>query len=314
MTLSETNGVTICADVGGSFIDLALVAGTAITSRERIPTPLDDWAGFVGIFRDYLAGSAENLSADAPVSIALAGLHHHATGTVISANIPCIHQRALKSDLAQALGRPIIITNDADCYALAEAGVGLAKGESRVFGVVLGTGVGGGLVIDGRLMTSAAGVGGEWGHGPIIGKGLPPGAPAPIFPCGCGQTGCLDTVGAARGMERLHQYLGAPPANSRAITAAWQAGDEAAGRTIAMFVDLLAGPLAMVLNLIPMNVVPVGGGLSNCQPLIAALDKAVRARMLAQPAHPLLRASELGGHAGLIGAALAARDHAIAIV
>lgn len=298
--------MTICADVGGSFIDLAMVAGTAIANRARIPTPLDDWAGFAGVFRDYVAQNAGDVARDAPVSIALAGLNNHATGTVISANIPCIHTRSLGRDLAQALGRQIIVTNDADCYALAEAGVGLAKGESRVFGVVLGTGVGGGLVIDGRLITSAAGVGGEWGHGPIVGNGVPATVAMPVFACGCGQMGCLDTVGGARGMERLHQFLGAPPANSRAITEAWLAGDAAAGHTIALVVDLLAGPLAMLLNLIPMNVVPVGGGLSNCLPLIAALDQAVRSRMLAPPAHPLLRASELGGHAGLIGAALAA--------
>jgi N-acetylglucosamine kinase len=299
--------VKICADVGGSFIDIAVVDENAsIQHRKKIPTPTGDWDAFVGVFADFQSDFADQLRGDDPISIAFAGLAAPDTGIMTSANIECIHGRPLARDLAAALGRPVFVINDADAFVLAEAVMGVAQGHRRVFGLILGTGVGGGLIEDGRIVTGPSGIGGEWGHGQIM---IPtPKAPdaVPVFECGCGRKGCLDTIGGARGLERLHQFLHDRTAKSSHITASWEAGDAMATATIDYFCDILAGSLAMILNTYPATVVPVGGGLSNSAALIRELDQRVRRDMLDAPAHPILVATLLGGNAGLLGAALAA--------
>lgn len=166
-----------------------------------------------------------------------------------------------------------------------------------MFGIILGSGVGGGLVLDGRLVTGAGGFAGEWGHGPVI--------QAPRFACACGQVGCLDTVGGARGVERLHRHLGGGVLGAEAIVAGWQEGVGAEVATVALWLDLVSGPLAMVLNVVGASVVPVGGGLANAPALIAALDKAVRARVLRASTGPLLVVAQVSADAGLVGAAVA---------
>jgi N-acetylglucosamine kinase len=297
----------ICADVGGSFVDLAIISEDAeVLHRAKSPTPLDDWAAFLAIFRDAQERHQTILGPNDPVSIALAGLTDGATGTILSANIPSIHGRTLAHDLAAELGRPVVINNDADCFALAESRLGVARGHDRVFGIVLGTGVGGGLIHEGRLVTSVEGVGGEWGHGQVVTRARTNPAETPCFRCGCGQWGCLDTVGGARGLERLHRYLHGLDASSSSITAAWEQGDAVAGATVELYLDLVSGALAAILNSYRASIVPVGGGLANSRALVAALDAAVRRRMLKPPTAPVLVATMLGGDAGLLGAMLAA--------
>jgi N-acetylglucosamine kinase len=298
-----------CADVGGSFVTLALVDGIgAISSRQRVATPADDWDTFLNVFRSFAATHSAGLGAQSPLSIALSGLVDPSSGIVTSANVRCVNGRRLAMDLETALARPVVVTNDADCFVLAEARLGAGRGHARVFGLILGTGVGGGLVHDGRLLTGAGGVSGEWGHGPIVTRSRSDPAATPFFRCGCGQWGCLDTVGAARGMERLHAWLHGETVHSREITAEWQAGEARAAATVDLYLELLSGPLATILNTCAADIAPVGGGLSNCEPLVRELDLQVRRRMLAIPPAPLLTRASLGADAGVLGAALRAED------
>ena len=199
----------------------------------------------------------------------------------------------------------MFVANDADCFALAEASEGAGRGHRIVFGAILGTGVGGGIVIDGRIVTGAGGFAGEWGHGPVAATsaGHPPVA-IPRFACGCGLAGCVDTVGAARGMERLHKHLHGVELPSTAIVDAWRAGDAKAARTIEVQIDLLAGPLALVVNVIGASIVPVGGGLGKVPEFIALLDAAVRQRILRRLATPLVVPARLTLEPGLVGAAI----------
>lgn len=300
----------ICADIGGSFVDIAKVSASgAIDSREKLPTPTDDWRAFVGVFSDYLANHDCKAADDEDgcVSIATAGLVDPEDGIVSSANIPAIHGRNLQSDLADALGREIVLINDADAFVLAEARFGVARGHRRVFGIILGTGVGGGLIDRGVVLSGAGGVAGEWGHGQVITRSpTSPGA-TPYFRCGCGRWGCLDTVGGARGMERLHRFLHSKGATSRDVVEGWRRGDALASATIDIYCDLVAGPLAMSLNSFSATVVPVGGGLSSAHDLIAELDRRVRAQMLTSPSRPMLLPSALGSDAGLLGALISGR-------
>ena len=290
-----------CFDIGGSAIKCASADATGrIGALCRVPTPGNDFAAFTGAMKTLISASGPSRG----VAISIAGVIDRDDGRIKCANIPCIDGRELASELAAEFGLPVWIANDADCFALAETHAGAGRGHAHVFGLILGTGVGGGLVIDGRLLEGPGGFAGEWGHGPAAAHfaGTPPQA-IPRFACGCGQTGCLDTVGGARGMERLHLALHQTQLDSRQIVAAWQAGQADATRTIDCFIDLLSGPLAMLVNTIGASVLPVGGGLSNSAPLIARLDATVRGAILRKTSAPIILPGTAGAEPGLIGAA-----------
>lgn len=291
-----------CFDIGGSAIKGA-VAYTQedIRPLPKVPTPLDDF--------DLFAAAIEQIAQDggvdpgSPISISIAGVVDSDTGRITCANIPCIHGRRLVADLSEKLNRPVLVANDADCFALSEAVVGAGRGHRIVFGVILGTGVGGGLVINGKIHEGAGGFAGEWGHGPVSATlaGNPPVA-IPRYACGCGQIGCVDAVGAARGMERLHAHIHGVSLPSTEIIAAWDAGDNKANRTIDVYIDVVSGPLAMTINIVGASIVPVGGGLANSISLIRQLDEAVRSRILRKTDKPLVIPAELKIEPGLIGA------------
>ena len=300
-----------CFDIGGSAIKYAVAsADGSIGELHRVPTPTHDFAAFVAAMRAAMGAAAAASGPSRGVAISIAGVVDPQDGRIKCANIPCIDGRTLGADLAAALGLPVWIINDADSFALAEAQAGAGRGHANVFGLILGTGVGGGLVVQGRLVTGPGGFAGEWGHGPAAAQfaGTPPQS-IPRFPCGCGQAGCLDTVGGARGIERLHRHLHlhlplhAQALDSRAIIDAWQAGDAAAERTVSCWTELLAGPLAMLVNTVGASILPVGGGLANSAPLIARLDGAVRAAILRRTGAPLIVPGQSGAEPGLIGAA-----------
>ncbi|HTN62059.1 MAG TPA: ROK family protein [Devosia sp.] len=292
----------LCIDIGGSAIKSAIATGPEmITPIGRIATPLDDRAAFDAAIGAVLAQVPEARA----VSISITGVVDPRDGRIKVANIPCIDGRTLAADLMAQLGRPVLVANDADCFALAEAVAGAGRGEPIVFGVILGTGVGGGLVVDGRIVNGAGGFAGEWGHGPVAATsaGHPP-VSIPRFACGCGQVGCVDTIGAARGIERLHQHVHGIGATSTEIIAGWEAGDAKAARTVDVWVDLVASPLALVLNVVGASVVPVGGGLSNAPALIGLLDRTVRQRILRRTDAPLVVPGQCRVEPGLIGAAI----------
>jgi len=290
-----------CFDIGGSAIKYAAADGAGrLAAPRRLPTPLDDFEAFAGTMRALMA------SADRPLAIAIAmtGVIDPADGRIRSANIACINGRPLAADLSARLGLPVLIANDADCFAVAEARAGAGRGHANVFGLILGTGVGGGLVIDQRLVTGPGGFAGEWGHGPVAAHyaGTPPAAIA-RFACGCGQTGCLDTVGGARGLERLHLALHGVATDSKAIVDGWQDGLAAAARTVDCWADLLCGPLAMLVNTLGASIVPVGGGLATSKPLIDLLDRRVMGAILLRTDAPLIVPGQAGVEPGLTGAA-----------
>lgn len=293
----------ISFDIGGSAIKGGIARSESdIVPLGRRPTPKDDFPAFVETLKSIIAETGEQPSR---IALSIAGVVDPDTQRLIVANIPCIHDRNLAADLEDELGLPVLIANDADCFAMAEAELGAGRGHRIVFGAILGTGVGGGVVSDGRLINASGGFAGEWGHGPIIASqaGTPPVA-IPAYACGCGQKGCVDTVGGARGLERLHKTLHDLDFSSEEIIANWRNGEEKANRTIDVYVDLVASPLALAINITGATIVPVGGGLSNVEPLLAELDQAVRARILRKFDRPLVVRSGCRIEPGLIGAAL----------
>ncbi|EHH68730.1 ROK family protein [Gluconobacter morbifer] len=297
----KQNTSILCADIGGSFIDCALVFpdGT-FSDRRKVPTPAQDLTAFLNTL-EQLAGVYD---AQVPLHIAIAGLQDPETDICNTANIPCINGTPLAPRLAERLGRTVRIGNDADCFTLAEARLGQARGHANVLGIILGTGVGGGIVLDGRLIVGAGGLTGEWGHGPVI-PDVPEAADlVPCFPCGCGQKGCIDTIGGARGLERLYAWSGgSAETDSRAILQAWRAGEPTAVRTVGLYIQYLSASLAVAVNVTGATIVPAGGGLSNAADLLEALDLATRQKILRPMETPLLVSSSLGPNAGLLGAA-----------
>ncbi|KAF0115144.1 MAG: N-acetylglucosamine kinase [Rhodobacteraceae bacterium] len=278
-------------DIGGSRIRAAVWDGT-LRPLGEVATPAGDKAAFVAAVAGFVTGQERG------IAISIAGVVDPATGVGKVANIPAIDGLALGPEVQAATGLPVRVLNDADCFALAEARAGAGRGHGTVLGVILGSGVGGGLVIGGRLVKGAGGYAGEWGHGPVIRGEF-------AFACGCGQVGCVDTVGGARGLERLHRKRTAELLGAEAIIAGWMAGEAEAGETMALWRELVAGPLAMVVNVVGADVVPVGGGLSRALGLVGYLDEAVRVRLLRKTSGPLLVPAACGADAGLLGAAMA---------
>ena len=297
----------VCFDIGGTAIKGA--AAWSVDDVRPVPrrqTPIHDFDAFVAVLKSVIAeiGSVPDC-----VVFSIAGIIDADTDRTIMANIPSVHGRLLKADLEAALGLPVLIANDADCCALAEYGAGAGRGHRVVFGAILGTGVGGGLVIDGKLINSGGGFAGEWGHAPVAAtRAGNPLVELPRFSCGCGLDGCLDPICSARGMERLHNHLAGKTMTAEEILDRWQAGEAEAARTIDIYIDMLSGPLALVINVTGATIVPVGGGLSNCAPLIDALDVAVRGRILRKFSRPLVVKAQCTIEPGLVGAAVLGLD------
>ena len=295
----------LCADVGGSFIKFASMdaAGLCGPLRQR-PTPARDWTRF----REVMAELADEGPRGLPLCLSIAGVVDPETHLAFSANVPCVNGRRLAAELEAMLGRPVQVANDADCMVLAEALRGTGVGHRVVFGIVLGSGVGGGLVIDGRIVRGAGGIVGEWGHGPLLGPLQVGDVTVPPQPCGCGQVGCLDTLGGAHGLERLHRLVHGESKSSRDICTDWEHGEGRAATSVEAWLSLVAGPLAVMVNATGAGIVPVAGGLGNNPQLVAALDTAVRARILRRGSAVVVTPSRFGDSAGLAGAALLLRE------
>lgn len=297
-----------CVDIGGSFMKFAVSpAPGVLVALEKVATPAANWDDLAASLSALIARNAQSGDPDSPLALSIAGLIDPGNGMATSANIPCITGRRIGDELSAILGRPVLAANDADCLTLAEANEGAGRGHSVVFCAIMGTGIGGGLAIDGRLVRGAGGVTGEWGHGPILNTSVELDGGTihvPRFSCGCGQSGCVDTIGGARGIERLHHFLHACEETSYRIIEDWQAGEVKASRTVAVYLELIADPLALSVNVTGASIVPVGGGLASVTPLIDALDRAVRKRILNRFDHPLVTPALRQEDGGLVGAAV----------
>jgi fructokinase len=249
-------------DLGGSKIEAALLAGDGrIVWRERVATPAGDYGATLQAVAALVA-SADRVAGGTPT----VGVGHPGTstaaGTIKNANSTCLNGRPLQADLAAAIGRPLRLANDANCLALSEATDGAGAGAEVVFAVILGTGVGGGIVVHGRVRAGANGLAGEWGHAP-----LPWAAPDEVAPpCYCGQRGCVETWLSGPALARDH---GVPGWTAEQVAAAAGAGDAAARATLDRHAHRLARALAGVINLLDPDVIVLGGGLSRLEHLTA---------------------------------------------
>ncbi|CAN7260167.1 ROK family protein [Massilia sp. LjRoot122] len=297
-------------DIGGSKIELVAFAddtGLREVFRERIATPGHDFAAFVQGVAGLVGRADAALGRQAAVGIGLPGVADPASGRQLSSNVPALNGRLVAPALEQALGRPVVIGNDCQCFALSEAQGGAADGLPTMFGAILGTGAGGGYCAGGRLQRGFNGVAGEWGHWSVPAHLLAQYG-LPSIPCPCGRQGCFERYVSGPGMRMLHRHLGGDDAEPMVIAARANAGDAVAAATLAAHLDLLAHAFSsLVLGLDPHAIV-LGGGLSQLPHLYQQLPAAVRRYLFPGAQVPPILPPRFGDAGGARGAALLARQ------
>lgn len=248
-------------DLGGSKIEIiALDAAGQICARHRVPTPRDDYAATLRAIAELVSTVETELGQAGSVGIGMPGTLSPATGLVKNANSTWLNGQPLDRDLEALLKRPLRFANDADCFALSEASDGAAAGAGVVFGVIIGTGTGGGIVVNGRLLQGPNGIAGEWGHN-FLPWPEPVELPGPA--CYCGLQGCIETWLSGPGLARDHRRHTGEDKDAAAIAVAAGNGDPAAEATLSRYEQRMARALAGIINVLDPEVIVLGGGLSK---------------------------------------------------
>lgn len=252
----------IGVDLGGTKIEAIALVDGEITVRERVPTPQGDYEGTIVAIRDLVASVAGGAGLDhhCPVGVGTPGSVHRGSGLHRNSNSTCLNGRPFESDLGRAIPRPVRTANDANCFALSEAVDGAAAGAPVVFGVILGTGVGGGVVIDGRVIDGRNGIAGEWGHMSMPWRGQDPALAG--RDCYCGRRDCLEQYLCGPALEREYERLAGRQRPLPEIVAG-RGTDEVARQLIDRFHDRLAECLVSVVDLFDPDAIVLGGGVSN---------------------------------------------------
>jgi predicted NBD/HSP70 family sugar kinase len=261
----EQATVRLGIDLGGTKTEIvALDANHNILLRNREPTPAGDYAATLAQIARMVGDAETVLDARGSVGVATPGALSPASGRLRNSNSTCLNDQPLKEDLERLLGREVRLENDANCFALSEAVDGAAADAGVVFGVILGTGVGGGIVIDGRVLHGANAIAGEWGHNPLP---WPTNDERPGPPCYCRKNGCIETFLSGPGLALDHLAASNEILDAATVAARAAQGDVACERTMARYEQRLARALATVINVLDPDVIVLGGGLSNMESL-----------------------------------------------
>jgi len=259
-----SSDVRIGVDLGGTKIEaLAFDRAGRELFRRRVPTPIGDYEGTVRAIAELVAGADAAVPAAGPrasIGVGIPGTISPATGLIKNANSVCLIGHALDKDLGAAIGRPVRLANDADCFALSEAVDGAGAGNSIVFGAILGTGAGSGLVVNTQLVRGPNAITGEWGHNPLP---WPREEELPGPDCYCGLKGCNETFISGTGLSLDYAAATGQSASAADIVTRSEAGEAAAAASVARYIDRLARATATVINLIDPHVIVLGGGMSK---------------------------------------------------
>lgn len=292
--------IRIGVDLGGTKIEIIALAPDGRTLlRRRVPTPQGDYAATLATVQRLVGEAEAVLEQSATVGIGTPGALSALTGRIKNSNSVWLNSQPLKADLEARLGREVRIDNDANCFALSEAVDGAAAGAATVFGVILGTGVGGGIVVHGRPLTGANAIAGEWGHNPLP---LPGPEDLPLPACYCGRQGCIETYLSGPALARDHHARTGRALDPPAIAAA-AAGDPACTATLERYAGRLARSLAGVINLLDPEVIVLGGGLSNLDCLYHAVPRLWSRHVFSDHVATRLVRNRHGDSGGVRGAA-----------
>jgi fructokinase len=290
-------------DLGGTKIEaIVLDAIGAVTFRERRSTPRGDYDGTIDAISELVQRADRAVGRPCTVGIGMPGAVSPATGLVKNANSTWLNGRRLGPDLESRLGRAVRLANDANCFALSEASDGAGRGSGAVFGVIIGTGCGGGVVVNGRVLTGPNAIAGEWGHNPLP---WPEDAERPGPPCYCGKRGCLETFISGPGLARDYAASMNDPSqlDAAAIVARAGAGDPRARAALDRYANRLARGLATVVNVLDPDVIVLGGGMSNVALLYEALPRLLPAFVFSDRVDTKIVPPAHGDSSGVRGAA-----------
>ncbi len=285
-------------DLGGTKIEIAALADDgAQLLRRRVHTPRGDYAATVVAIAGLVNDAERELRQQCSVGIGIPGAESRVSGLIKNANSIWLIGRPLHSDLQKILQREVRLANDANCFALSEATDGAAAGAEVVFGVIIGTGVGGGIVVNGRVIAGANGIAGEWGHNRM------PGDEAEAPTCYCGRTRCVETFLSGPGMARDHAAHGGAVLDAVEIAARAATGDTACEATLQRYEQRLARALAQVVNILDPDAIVLGGGLSNLNRLYAHVPKLWTEHVFSDHVATRLLKNKHGDASGVRGAA-----------
>ena len=293
--------VRIGIDLGGTKIEIiALDEHGKTLARERLPTPSDNYKAILQAIVDLVTLVEQRLGCQGTVGVGMPGAISPATGLIKNSNTVCLIGQPLDRDLSVALTRPVKLTNDANCLTLSEAVDGAAAGASIVFGVILGTGTGGGIAINQPVLTGINGIAGEWGHNPLP---WPQTEELPGPPCYCGKHGCIETFLSGPGMARDFKTVTGQNQKSPAIVALAEAGDSTAQACLSRYYDRLARGLASIINVLDPNVVVLAGGMSNIAQLYTEVPRLWGKYVFSDHVDTVLKQAKYGDSSGVRGAA-----------
>lgn len=285
-------------DLGGTKIEIAaLTPGGELAHRLRVPTP-QDYPGTIEAIGTLVADCEQAMGRAASIGIGIPGTISPATGLVKNANSERLNGNPFDKDLEQTLGRPVRVSNDANCFAMSEAADGAGSGAKCVFGVIIGTGCGGGIVVDGRVLEGKHRIAGEWGHTPLP---WPRMDEMPMRRCWCGKLGCLETYIAGPALAAEADGPGAR--DSGGLPARAAAGDERAIRALDIHADRMARGLAMIVNILDPDVIVLGGGVSNLPHLYEKLPPLMLPYVISDTFETPIRKNMHGDSSGVRGAA-----------
>ena len=299
-------GVAIGVDLGGTKIEvIALDESGAELLRRRRATPRGTYEGTLDAIAGMVEEAERELGCSATVGIGHPGAISPATGLIKNANSTWLNDRPLDRDLMARMGRPIAFSNDANCLGLSEATDGAGAGSPVVFAVILGTGVGGGIAVHGRILTGPNAIAGEWGHNPLP---WPRDEERPGPPCYCGLAGCVETWLSGPGLAGDHARVTGTKLAGPAIVAGAEAGDASCLASLERYEDRLARALATVINLLDPDVVVLGGGVSNIRRLYDRVTDLWPRYVFSDTVRTKLLPPVHGDSSGVRGAAWLGRD------
>jgi len=288
-------------DLGGTKTEvLVLRPDGSELWRRRVPTPQGDYEATVAAVVRLVEETERRIGEQVTVGVGTPGAISAATGRIKNANSTCLNGRPLQADLAARLGREVRLANDANCFALSEAVDGAGAGARVVFGVILGTGVGGGIVVDGRILVGPNAIAGEWGHNPLPRAA---GEDLPLPACYCGRTGCIEAYLSGPGLARDYLQVTAETLEPSQIVARALDGDAACEAALARYEDRLARSLAYVVNILDPDVIVLGGGMSNVERLYDNVPERWRPHVFSDRIETRLVCNRHGDSSGVRGAA-----------
>ncbi|RMG50508.1 MAG: ROK family protein [Gammaproteobacteria bacterium] len=259
--MPTTETLHLGIDLGGTKIEIIALDGDGeVRLRRRIPTPQGDYRATIEAIAGLVESAEAELGRRGTLGVGTPGAVSPASGLIKNANSTCLIGHPLDRDLSERLGRPVRVANDANCFALSEATDGAGAGAAVVFGVIIGTGTGAGIVVHGRVLTGPNAIAGEWGHNPLPWPGADE-LPGPD--CYCGRRGCMETWVSGPGLVRDHQRTSGQRLESQEIVARALAGDSYCAASLERYADRLARGLAHVINILDPDVIVLGGGMSN---------------------------------------------------